>query len=362
MTGDLLAAAQTESPRAATVAAFAELERGVQAALQTYSNVHRGSGHKSQVTSALFEQARRIILEYLGLPEGEHTVIFCTPLAARFLRKRLEPRSYRTVSSEQTGLPLGIRALAVAKGALPSGPALQSGGGTVKLVSPNSVIWADPPDRFEAGTPGIINAIALAKALRIMQTCGRNAFQPPDLVTRTAGQILLEDELTGLSGSELLQRLRHDVVGRRLLVPTDCGLQGYTNLDNAVSTPAFSVVWNAVRQIWRQPARVRTELIERVREIVGDFLGAPPAEYVVLFVGNTTEAINLVARIFGRADPTRRPVVLTSLLEHHSNELPWRAVPGARVLRLPVDDGGFVSLNRLEELLIEYNTRRAHGN
>jgi len=42
--------------------AFTELERGVQAALETYSNVHRGSGHNSLVTTHLYEQARDIVL------------------------------------------------------------------------------------------------------------------------------------------------------------------------------------------------------------------------------------------------------------------------------------------------------------
>jgi selenocysteine lyase/cysteine desulfurase len=47
--------------------AFSELERGVQSALETYSNVHRGSGHYSMVSTHLYEQARNIVLEYLGL-------------------------------------------------------------------------------------------------------------------------------------------------------------------------------------------------------------------------------------------------------------------------------------------------------
>ena len=51
--------------------AFAELERGVHAALETYSNVHRGSGHYSMVSTHLFEQARDIVLEYLGLNKGQ---------------------------------------------------------------------------------------------------------------------------------------------------------------------------------------------------------------------------------------------------------------------------------------------------
>ena len=47
--------------------AFTEIKRGVQAALETYSNVHRGSGHNSLVSTHLFEQARDIVLEAGGL-------------------------------------------------------------------------------------------------------------------------------------------------------------------------------------------------------------------------------------------------------------------------------------------------------
>ena len=51
-------------------AAFAELERGVFGALGTYANVHRGSGHNAMVTTALFEQARGIVLNDLQLNDG----------------------------------------------------------------------------------------------------------------------------------------------------------------------------------------------------------------------------------------------------------------------------------------------------
>ena len=66
--------------------AFTELERGVQAALETYSNVHRGSGHNSLVSTHLFEQAREIVLKYLGLNKGQYVVIFCTPRRAEVLK------------------------------------------------------------------------------------------------------------------------------------------------------------------------------------------------------------------------------------------------------------------------------------
>ncbi len=53
--------------------------------------------------------------------------------------------------------------------------------------------------------------------------------------------------------------------------------------------------------------------------------------------------------------------MLNTLLEHNSNELPWRTVPGVSLLRLPVDAEGFVDLNELEALLRAYNQNGQHG-
>ena len=102
--------------------AFTDLERGVQVALETYSNVHRGSGHNSLVSTHLFEQARDIVLEYLGLNKDKYTVIFCTPRRAELIKALLKPKSYQIVSSQDMGLPLGVRALVVERKAPPMGP------------------------------------------------------------------------------------------------------------------------------------------------------------------------------------------------------------------------------------------------
>ena len=151
---------------------FEELERGVHAALETYSNVHRGSGHNSMVSTRLFEQAREIVLEHLGLNKGKYVVIFCTPRRAETLKAQLKPGSYHILSSLETGLSLGVRALAVKRKMLPGGTPFETGGGTTRLVSSDWVIWADAPDKFEAGTPAIINVIAFARALMLMQHSG----------------------------------------------------------------------------------------------------------------------------------------------------------------------------------------------
>lgn len=83
--------------------AFAELGRGVRAALETYANVHRGSGHNSLASTHLYEQAREIILDDLGLDQEGHTVIFCSPRRAELLQARLGRMSCRTVSSREIG-------------------------------------------------------------------------------------------------------------------------------------------------------------------------------------------------------------------------------------------------------------------
>ena len=102
----------------------------------------------------------------------------------------------------------------------------------------------------------------------------------------------------------------------------------YVNLDYAASTPALPEVWHAVEAFmpWYSSvhrgsgmkSQVATEAFEGTRAVVADFVGAP-SDAEVIFVRNTTEAINVLAA----ALPTRARV-LSSPVEHHANMLPWR--------------------------------------
>jgi selenocysteine lyase/cysteine desulfurase len=344
------------------VDAFAELKRGVRAALETYSNVHRGSGHNSQVTTHLYEQAKDIVLEYLGLSKDQYVVIFCTPRRAELLKAQLAPGSYTGVSSQDVGLPFGVRALGVKRKALPGGVPFQAGGGTARLVFPDRVIWANGADKFEAGTPAIINVIAFARALRLIQHLGKDAFQHEIAEKMSAAQILYRDELEGYSGRELLAKLQPTLIGHGLCVPTAEGDKPFINLDNGASTPTFAPIWDAVWQTWCQPRPVQQEVTDEVKTICAGVLGAPLTAYDVIFTSNTTEAINLAAESLAHeSEPGIEPVILNTLLEHNSNELPWRAVPGHSLIRLPVDAEGFVDLNELQALLEAYNQDGQHG-
>jgi selenocysteine lyase/cysteine desulfurase len=341
---------------------FAELERSMLAALETYSNVHRGSGHNSLVSTHLYEQAREIVLEYLGLSKDRYMIIFCSARRAEMLAAQLKPGSYQSVSSQDIGLPFGVKALAVERKALPRGISFQTGGGTAKLVSPRWAVWAGAPDKFEAGTPAIVNIIAFAKALRLVQLFGKDAFAVVGSERLTAAEILYHDELEQYSGLELLAELKHTLIGHNVRVPTAEGARPFINLDNGASTPTFTPIWNAARRTWLQPRQVQQEIVQEVKTICTGFLGAPATEYDVIFTSNTTEAINLIAEnLDSRSEPDIRPVVLNTILEHNSNELPWRTVPGVSLLRLPVNAEGFVNLNELETRLREYNQKGKHG-
>jgi len=279
-----------------------QIERAVCAALATYSNVHRGSGHHALVSTRLYEQARDIVLEHLGLSRKKYVVIFCTPRRATMLQARLPASSHRCVSSQDIGLPLAMRAVAVLRKALPKGIPRETGGGTARLVAPGWVIWSSGADRFEAGTPAITNVIALARALQL-QHGGQRAFQAATPTQSTADE---HDDLDGSSGRELLSKLRQTLIGQGARVPIVDGERPYVNLDNGASTPTFQPIWEAVRRSWHMPSQARQAIIEQARSICADVLGAPLALYNVIFTSNTTEAINLAAESLGKEGQNTR--------------------------------------------------------
>jgi selenocysteine lyase/cysteine desulfurase len=345
--------------------AFQELTRAVGAALETYANVHRGSGQHSLVSTHLYEQARDVVLEHLGLAAGRHVVLFSTPRRAAMLAAQLAPGTYQSVSSGQLGLPLGVTALAVERRALPAEAPSHSGGGTARLVSPGWVVWARAPDRFEAGTPSIVNVIAMAKALRLVRTDGNDLFRGATAIEpTTARELLYRDALGGLTGRALLDALRRTLIGRGSQVPTAEGLRPFVNLDNAASTPTFEPIWEAVRHTWAQPREVQEDVVREVRSICARGLGAPQDSYEVVFTSNATEAINLVAESLAKTSgpvPGGEAVVLNTLLEHNSNELPWRTTRGLSLVRLAVDSEGFADPEELEAVLRAYNEAGEHG-
>jgi cysteine desulfurase/selenocysteine lyase len=69
-----------------------------------------------------------------------------------------------------------------------------------------------------------------------------------------------------------------------------------------------------------------------------------------VFTRNATEAINLVANAWGRANAGADDLVVTTQMEHHSNIVPWQLL-GSRLAYVPVGDDGLLDLDALDELL-----------
>jgi len=344
------------------VSSIGSLFETMEQALKTYSNVHRGSGHKSMVTTHLFEEARNIVLDYLGLKNKGYTVIFCTPARADAFVKRINGSEYKMISSKEFGLPLGVRAVALKKKALPKGIPFQTGGGTTKLYSKNWVIWANGPDKFEAGTPAIVNIIAFARALMMIRALGKDIFKKNISGNLSVNEILYNDELKDFSGKELLQKLRETMIGSGLQVPTSGGMKPFINFDNSASTPAFSQVWNAYKSTFIQDEKKQRDIVREVRSICAKVLGAPLNEYDFIFTSNTTESINLAAANLNHEnDGQIEPVILNTILEHSSNDLPWRMVKGHQVIKLEVNKEGFWNLDELDRLLSAYNREHLFG-
>lgn len=96
------------------------------------------------------------------------------------------------------------------------------------------------------------------------------------------------------------------------------------------------------------PSQEATDRFEAVRAAAARFLGAEAGE--VVFTAGTTASLNLVAQTWGRTHLQSGDEVLVSLLEHHSNLVPWQMAAeaaGARVRAIPIDDRGDLDLDWL---------------
>jgi len=164
-------------------------------------------------------------------------------------------------------------------------------------------------------------------------------------------------------GMSLLRKLRRELVGLDIEVPTLSGeRRRYVNLDNAASTPTFRPIMEKVDEFLGYYANVHrgtgyksllsSWAYDEAREVVVRFVKADPAHQTVIFTRNTTESINKLARLY----PFRSGhVVLTTMMEHHSNDLPWRR--RSQVVHVGLNDNGSLDVDDYRRKLAEYRGR-----
>ncbi|GAB4367250.1 MAG: aminotransferase class V-fold PLP-dependent enzyme [Calditrichia bacterium] len=167
------------------------------------------------------------------------------------------------------------------------------------------------------------------------------------------------------SSSISLENIQDHIIGYYQKVPLLNGqTRQYINFDNAASTPSLKPVMDTVNEfmLWYSSihrgtgfkSQLCSAMFDSAREIVAEFLQVDPQANAIIFVKNATEAINKLAH---RLPVEKDQVILVSKMEHHSNDLPWRAV--APVIHINITKDGRLDEEDLIEKLKQYHRRVA---
>jgi cysteine desulfurase / selenocysteine lyase len=166
---------------------------------------------------------------------------------------------------------------------------------------------------------------------------------------------------TGLGSASLdMERIRRDFP---ILEQTIHGKK-LVYLDNAATSQKPRAVIDAIVRYYEHlnanihrgvhTLSVRaTEAHDEARETVRRFIQAADANEII-FVRGATEAVNLVAQTYGRANVGAGDEVLITAMEHHSNIVPWQMLcdeKGAHLRVAPINDAGELELDGFEKLL-----------
>jgi selenocysteine lyase/cysteine desulfurase len=160
----------------------------------------------------------------------------------------------------------------------------------------------------------------------------------------------------------LNENLRKLVCGVDTEIPLNDGeMVTAINFDNAATTPPFvsaleeinnfSPWYSSIHRGTGYKSMLSSTLYENSRAVVSRFVGSDTDYNTVIFVKNTTEAINKLSYRLCNGD--KKNTVLSTGMEHHSNDLPWR--DKFNIDYVETDGCGRLSLKDLENKLIKYN-------
>jgi len=158
---------------------------------------------------------------------------------------------------------------------------------------------------------------------------------------------------------------RREFAGLELEAPLlDGRMARFVNFDNAASTPPLLKVVQAVERFLPYyaavhrgtgfKARVSTAVYDDAHATIAAFVGASPDTSTVIIGRNTTDAINKLAYRFPLAPDS---VIVSTMMEHHSNDLPWRR--RGQLVRARVGPDGRLDEGHLDELLAQFGRRVA---
>lgn len=133
------------------------------------------------------------------------------------------------------------------------------------------------------------------------------------------------------------------------------------NFDNAATTPPFNnilvkitkyaEIYGSIGRGTGYKSEMTTKIYKECREYILNYFNASD-KFTAVFVNNTTDGINKLSKSLIK---DKEDVVISSRMEHHSNDIPWRKK--CRVDYIDIDKNGRLLLSELEDKLIAYNGR-----
>jgi cysteine desulfurase/selenocysteine lyase len=137
-------------------------------------------------------------------------------------------------------------------------------------------------------------------------------------------------------------------------------------LDNAATTQKPEIVINTIDSFYRLHnanvhrglhtlAEEATEAFEQTRKKVAEFIGSVKTSEII-YTRGTTEAINLVAQSWGRANVGPGDSIVITQMEHHANLVPWLMLArrtGAELRYIPIDSEGYLALDNIDKIITD---------
>lgn len=134
------------------------------------------------------------------------------------------------------------------------------------------------------------------------------------------------------------------------------------NFDNAATTPPFKRVVKRVLETTEyygsiargdgQKSQYCSDLYEECRRYILKYFNAPEEIYTAIFVGNTTDGLNKLSNILIN---NKDDIVITTRMEHHSNDLPWRNKCDLKYVE--VNEDGRININEIKKLIERYKEK-----
>jgi cysteine desulfurase/selenocysteine lyase len=181
----------------------------------------------------------------------------------------------------------------------------------------------------------------------------------------------IDDRINSLSKESLHEKIKHDFIGLDTKYQVFSGkFIKRTYLDSTASSLMMGAAYRAGTEFLKHysnthslmhfSAKIATKTYAWIHQRMLDFVKADPEEYTCFFTGSgTTSGMNRIARTLNQYRPDR-DIVLVSIMEHHSNDLPHRK-HGGKVMHIPVDTHeskmGSIDMNLLEKYLKEFSDR-----